>query len=74
MILGLNGNMGHVQVGIRILNLTEGIVKTFSKRAFKFCKEGVGVTILTYCFLLRLTKLVFGVRNLFFLVFQNLPQ
>ena len=53
--------MGHVQVRIRSLDLTESVIEAFSKQASKLCQKGVGVMILTYRFLLRLTELVLGV-------------
>ena len=52
----------------------EGVVEAFSKGASELCQKGVGITILTYRFFLRLTKLVLGVTDFFLLVLQDLPQ
>ena len=54
--------------------MTEVIVKGFSKGAPKLCQKGIGVTVLTYRFFLRLTELVLGVADFFLFVLQDLPQ
>jgi len=52
----------------------EAFVKAFSKEASELCQKGIGVTVLTYRFFLRLTELVLGVTDLLLLVLQDLPQ
>ena len=69
--LDININMKCLQIMIRSLDLTKGVVEAFSKGAFDLCQKGVGITILMYCFLLRLTELVLGVTDFFLLILQD---
>ena len=50
----------------------EAAVKAISIRASKLYQEGIGVTILTYCFL-HLTESILGITNFLLLVFKDLP-
>ena len=72
--LSINGNMRYVQIRIRSIDLMEGVIEAFSKGAFKLSNKGVGVTVLTYRFLLRLTELLLGITDFLFLILQDLLQ
>ena len=61
--LSVNGNMRYIQIMIRSPDLMEGVVKAFSKGAFKLWKKGVGVTVLTYRFLLRLLEMLLSITD-----------
>ena len=52
--LGVNGDVGKVQVRERGLDLTEAIVKSVGKEATKLFYKGVGIMILPYRILLSL--------------------
>ena len=52
--LGINGDVGKVQVQERGLDLTEAIVKFIGKEATKLLYKGVGITIFPYRILLSL--------------------
>ena len=63
-----NFYLGHVQVRVGLLDLTEGIIKTLKKRLFELGQQGIGVAVFTDRHFLSLTELILQVLDLLILV------
>ena len=72
--MGVNGNVGQIQVLERGLNLTEGIVKAVDKGTIELLYKGIVVMIFPYRVLLSLTKLILYLLDLSLLVLKYFLQ